>query len=105
MSIPSGVHSCVQPGANTASIRAAAQLAASQRSLQELRWAQRQGLPIYAECGGLLLLGQELTDHQGNTHAMAGLLPFRAERGQLSLGYRSATAAFAVDVDTLLAPG
>ncbi|MEY3544464.1 MAG: hypothetical protein RLZZ247_621 [Cyanobacteriota bacterium] len=70
----------------------AAQLAGSQRSLQELRRAQRHGLPIYAECGGLLLLGQALTDQQGNSHAMAGLLPFQAERGQLSLGYRSATA-------------
>jgi len=70
----------------------AAQLAASQRSLEQLRRAQQQGLPIYAECGGLLLLGQELTDQQGKSHAMAGLLPFRAQRGQLSLGYRSATA-------------
>lgn len=70
----------------------AAQLAASQRSLEQLRRAHQQGLPIYAECGGLLLLGQELTDQQGKSHAMAGLLPFRAERGQLSLGYRSATA-------------
>jgi cobyrinic acid a,c-diamide synthase len=70
----------------------AAQLAASQRSLEGLRRAQQQGLPIYAECGGLLLLGQELTDQQGKSHAMAGVLPFRAERGQLSLGYRSATA-------------
>jgi cobyrinic acid a,c-diamide synthase len=88
--LPEGCQALVLPGGYPE--LHAAQLAASQRSLQELRWAQRQGLPIYAECGGLLLLGQELTDHQGNTHAMAGLLPFRAERGQLSLGYRSATA-------------
>ena len=49
-------------------------------------------MPIYAECGGLLLLGQHLSDAEGNAHAMAGLLPFSAQRGALSLGYRTATA-------------
>ena len=88
--LPEGCQALVLPGGYPE--LHAAQLAASQRSLEELRWAQQQGLPIYAECGGLLLLGQELTDQQGKSHAMAGLLPFRAERGQLSLGYRSATA-------------
>ncbi|MBD1194730.1 cobyrinate a,c-diamide synthase [Vulcanococcus sp. Clear-D1] len=88
--LPEGCQALVLPGGYPE--LHAAQLAASQRSLQELRRAQQQGLPIYAECGGLLLLGQELTDQQGNAHAMAGLLPFRAERGQLSLGYRCATA-------------
>jgi cobyrinic acid a,c-diamide synthase len=70
----------------------AAQLAASGRSLQALRTAARQGLPIAAECGGLLLLGRELLDPDGVSHAMAGLLPFSAARGALSLGYRQATA-------------
>jgi cobyrinic acid a,c-diamide synthase len=70
----------------------AAQLAASGRSLQALRCAARQGLPIAAECGGLLLLGRELQDPEGIPHAMAGLLPFSAARGALSLGYRQATA-------------
>jgi cobyrinic acid a,c-diamide synthase len=70
----------------------AAQLAASGRSLQALRTAAKQGLPIAAECGGLLLLGRELQDPEGIPHAMAGLLPFSAARGALSLGYRQATA-------------
>ena len=70
----------------------AEQLAASRRSLAELKRAHQQGLPIYAECGGLLLLGQQLSDPHGQLHAMAGLLPFRAQRGGLSLGYRTATA-------------
>ena len=70
----------------------AAQLAASGRSLQALRTAANQGLPIAAECGGLLLLGRELLDPDGVPHAMAGLLPFGAARGALSLGYRQATA-------------
>ena len=68
----------------------AARLAASRRSLQALRTAARRGLPIVAECGGLLLLGRQLHDPQGEPHAMAGLLPFSARRGDLSLGYRQA---------------
>ncbi|MEO1003941.1 MAG: cobyrinate a,c-diamide synthase [Cyanobacteria bacterium J06638_7] len=69
----------------------AAQLAAARRSLAELRRAAARGLPIVAECGGLLLLGRELCDPLGQAHAMAAVLPFRAERGGLSLGYRQAT--------------
>ena len=71
----------------------AEQLAASHRSLHELQRAHQQQLPIYAECGGLLLLGQQLSDAQGQNHTMARLLPFKASRGALSLGYRTATAA------------
>ena len=69
-----------------------AQLAGSGRSLDSLRRAAAAGLPIVAECGGLLLLGQELSDSEGRRRPMAGLLPFLAERGELSLGYRQATA-------------
>jgi len=68
----------------------AEQLACSQRSLGALRMAARDGLPLYAECGGLLLLGRSLLDQQGEAHAMAGVLPFNARRGSLSLGYRDA---------------
>lgn len=76
----------------------AEQLAASRRSLDSLARAAARGLPIVAECGGLLLLGRELNDPEGRSHAMAGVLPFRAERGALSLGYREAVAS----VDGLL---
>ena len=68
----------------------AAQLAASRRSLDSLGAAARAGLPVVAECGGLLLLGRELEDGDGIRHSMAGLLPFSARRGALSLGYRQA---------------
>ena len=70
----------------------AAQLAASGRSLAALRQAAAAGVPIAAECGGLLLLGQDLCDAEGQRQGMAGLLPFSASRGSLSLGYRQATA-------------
>ncbi|MFM7734241.1 MAG: cobyrinate a,c-diamide synthase [Cyanobium sp.] len=68
----------------------AAELAAARRSLGDLRGAALAGLPIVAECGGLLLLGRSLEDGQGTPHAMAGLLPFTARCGPLSLGYRQA---------------
>jgi cobyrinic acid a,c-diamide synthase len=70
----------------------AAQLAASRRSLGALRQAAAAGLPISAECGGLLLLGEQLADAEGQLQPMAGVLPFQARRGELSLGYRLATA-------------
>ena len=87
--LPAGSSAVILPGGYPE--LHAAQLAASGRSLAALRHAAASGLPIYAECGGLLLLGQQLADGDGHEHAMAGLLPFRARRGSLSLGYRDAT--------------
>jgi cobyrinic acid a,c-diamide synthase len=69
----------------------AAELARSRRSLADLRAAAAAGLPIYAECGGLLLLGRQLEDPAGVPHPMAGVLPFGARRGRLQLGYREAS--------------
>jgi cobyrinic acid a,c-diamide synthase len=69
----------------------AKELSQCKRSLGAINQHCRLGLPLYAECGGLLLLGQELLDVDGEAHPMAGVLPFRAQRGALSLGYRGAT--------------
>ncbi|KZR85189.1 Cobyrinic acid A,C-diamide synthase [Synechococcus sp. MIT S9509] len=44
--------------------------------------------PIYAECGGMLLLGRGLAGPDGTLHTMAGLLPFEARLGRLQVGYR-----------------
>ncbi|MFM7169631.1 MAG: cobyrinate a,c-diamide synthase, partial [Cyanobium sp.] len=67
-------------------------LAAARRSRGSLLNAWRQGVPILAECGGLLFLGNSLEDQQGTAWPMAGLLPFEARPGSLSLGYRRAQA-------------
>ncbi|MFL6601113.1 MAG: cobyrinate a,c-diamide synthase [Steroidobacteraceae bacterium] len=50
--------------------------------------------PIYAECGGFMVLTQALTDSEGHRWPMAGLLPgFARMSGKLAaLGYRHATA-------------
>lgn len=59
-----------------------------------LRAAAARTLPIYAECGGLMYLGEQLTDGAGLTHAMVGIAPLRSSmtRQKLTLGYRVATA-------------
>jgi cobyrinic acid a,c-diamide synthase len=69
----------------------AAALSECKQSLTALRHWFRQR-PLYAECGGMLLLGQTLTDLEGRAHPMAGVLPFRARRGNLQVGYRQLTA-------------
>lgn len=53
--------------------------------------------PIYAECGGFMVLTQALTDTEGHSWPMAGLLPGVARMsGKLAaLGYRYATAVHA----------
>lgn len=57
-----------------------------------LRRHHAQGKPIYAECGGMLYLLQSLTDVQGKTGTMAGLLPGNAvlQPRLQGLGYQSA---------------
>jgi cobyrinic acid a,c-diamide synthase len=72
----------------------AAELSANTPLLASLRRAQASRRPIYAECGGLMLLGRSLVDADGRRHAMAGLLPLDSSlAGQrLSIGYREARA-------------
>ncbi|ABX09047.1 cobyrinate a,c-diamide synthase [Prochlorococcus marinus] len=48
--------------------------------------------PIYAECGGMLILGNAIEDINGNEYPMTGLLPFKAREGSLKVGYRRLTA-------------
>jgi cobyrinic acid a,c-diamide synthase len=46
---------------------------------QALHAHHQAGKPIYAECGGFLYLLERLTDQDGNSAAMAGLLPGSAQ--------------------------
>ncbi|MDW8325012.1 MAG: cobyrinate a,c-diamide synthase [Anaerolineales bacterium] len=60
----------------------------------ELRAAHARGLPIYAECGGLMYLTEAICDLQGRLWPMAGLLPgLSAMTPRLTLGYRRLRAA------------
>ena len=72
----------------------AAELAANLPLHAALRGAAASGMPIYAECGGLMYLGEGLTDQSGASHPMAGLIPARSRvhDGRLNLGYRELRA-------------
>jgi len=52
----------------------AAALSGNKNLRQAIKKAAEDGLPIYAECGGLMYLGDELT-WEGKTYPMAGVLP------------------------------
>ncbi len=52
----------------------ASALSATERLRQDIKKAAEDGLPIYAECGGLMYLSDELT-WEGRTYPMAGVLP------------------------------
>ncbi len=66
----------------------AARLAANATFMDSLRNSSAQ---IYGECGGYMTLGETLTDADGITHKMAGLLPLDTSFAtrKLHLGYRN----------------
>ena len=70
----------------------AGKLAANTRFLAGLRDAAARDAVIYGECGGYMVLGEVLTDADGQAHRMAGLLPVETSFAQrkLHLGYRNA---------------
>ena len=54
-----------------------------------LQQAINNGLPTYAECGGLMYLSKSIIDFQGQEWDMVGVLPNRAKMSKkLTLGYR-----------------
>ncbi len=59
-----------------------------------LRKAARSGMPIYAECGGLMYLVEELVTFEGESHRMAGLFSGKVimEKKLAALGYYRGTA-------------
>lgn len=59
-----------------------------------LRELHARDAPIYAECGGFMVLTQALVDRDGHRWPMAGLLPGVAQMSNklAALGYRHATA-------------
>ena len=71
----------------------APQLSANQAMRRIIRERAAAGLPIYAECGGLMYLGQEISDLEGKRYPMAGVLPMsvRMLPRLKSLGYREVT--------------
>ncbi|MCD4767421.1 MAG: cobyrinate a,c-diamide synthase [Methanosarcinales archaeon] len=63
----------------------------SGRALTDIRKAAQDGMPVYAECGGLMYLGKSL-EVKGKTYEMAGVLDARSSMvGRFqALGYTEA---------------
>jgi cobyrinic acid a,c-diamide synthase len=81
----------------------AAELAGNATMREQIRQAAATGMPIYAECGGLMYLTTELHDAEGHTFPMVGVLPGRSQMTpRLTLGYRTIEAHGA---NWLLQPG
>ena len=78
----------------------ARELSGNTSLLREITRKIEFGLPTAAECGGFLYLGQSLTDAEGQSWPMAGVLPGEAkDAGRLvRFGY----AALSADSDSLL---
>ena len=55
------------------------QLSANLALAGEIREFAASGLPVYAECGGMMYLGERLRTRDGQAHAMAGVLPIESE--------------------------
>lgn len=72
----------------------AEKLSANEAMRQALREAHARGLPIYAECGGLMALTHSIVDLEGREYPMFGLLPGCSVMTKtLNMGYRLAQAA------------
>jgi cobyrinic acid a,c-diamide synthase len=70
----------------------AGRLAGASRFLNRLR-RFAESRPVHGECGGYMVLGRALTDAEGTTHPMAGLLDVSTSfaKRKLHLGYREAS--------------
>jgi cobyrinic acid a,c-diamide synthase len=57
----------------------AAQLSANTALASEIRSFAASGRPMYAECGGMMYMGERLRTADGQAHAMTGVLPLETE--------------------------
>lgn len=71
----------------------AAPLSEHPEVMEDLRQKISGGLPTYAECGGYMYLSESLTDLQGHTHKMVGVIPAHVQMQSrlCGFGYREAT--------------
>ncbi len=83
--IPKDVKGLIIPGGYPEQF--AEQISSSKRSLKSLQdfFCKK---PIYAECGGMLIMGSSMKDINRKAYPMANILPFTSEEANLSVGYR-----------------
>ena len=72
----------------------ARELASNGPMHSSIRDAVNRGVPVYAECGGLMYLGSNLTGQDGIDYPMIGLIPAASSmsNARLTLGYREVEA-------------
>ena len=72
----------------------AAALVENKPMRQEIKTTAEGGMPVYAECGGLMYLGRSIRDLEGNEYPMVGAIPVSSQidSPRLSLGYRTVQA-------------
>ncbi|MBI2829784.1 MAG: cobyrinate a,c-diamide synthase, partial [Chloroflexi bacterium] len=72
----------------------AEQLADNAPIKEAIRTVIRQGMPVYAECGGLMYLSREIRDLQGQAFPMVNAIPVttQIDSPRLRLGYRTVKA-------------
>jgi len=77
-------------------------IAENRQFIDGVRRAAGYGLPVYAECGGMMFLSRGISDFDGRFHPMAGVIPGRTVmlKKRAALGYVTATAL----KDSILAP-
>ncbi|MFP6712380.1 MAG: cobyrinate a,c-diamide synthase [Rhodospirillales bacterium] len=68
----------------------AAEIAGNHNFFEAMANAVTNGAVVYGECGGFMVLGETLTDGDGRSHDMLGLLPIKTSFAapKLHLGYR-----------------
>ncbi|HBT95981.1 MAG TPA: cobyrinate a,c-diamide synthase [Coriobacteriia bacterium] len=90
-SLPADIHACYIGGGFPEVF--ADVLEANAGFLRSLKNHARRGLPIYAECGGLMLLSRSITD-KGKTYNMAGILPMDTIMRKQRQGHGYSSIAF-----------
>jgi cobyrinic acid a,c-diamide synthase len=80
----------------------AQRLAENHKMLGAIKEAAAAGLPIYAECGGLMYLAREIVTREGASFPMAAVLPMRVQMTDrlVNFGYSEVSLAS----DCLLGP-
>ncbi len=79
-----------------------AELAANRGLMDRIREAGHAGMPVFAECGGLMYLSEAIVDFDGSRYPLVGLVPGRCimEKNLVGMGYVEAES---LD-DNIIAP-
>jgi len=78
------------------------ELSGNERLKREILKKIKQGMPVYAECGGLMYLSQSLAGFEGKAYPMVSALPLKVKMDQRRLVIRYVKVKTALD--TLLGP-